>query len=102
MAASRTIRSNLERELLDYWLDREQESDDWMIVDGALRGASRNVIGLVKSFTRQYVSGDQAGELFACPQGIARLRSWSKTNGGRVHTRSGIFDSGCHRTRSTP
>lgn len=69
LGASRKIRSGLENGLLGRWLDREDNLDAWMIVDGALRGDSRNVIGLVKSFTRQYVSGHQAGELFRLPAG---------------------------------
>jgi hypothetical protein len=40
-----------------------------MIVDGALRGHSQNTIGLVKSFTRQYVSGSEADQLFRLPAG---------------------------------
>jgi len=69
LAASREIRGGLERDLLGRWQHRQDNHDDWIIVDGALRGGSQNTIGLVKSFTRQYVSGDYADQLFRLPAG---------------------------------
>jgi hypothetical protein len=70
LSASRELRSGLESDLLDRWQHRLAHPDSWMVVDGALRGDSRNTIGLVKSFTRQYVSGDHTGRLFRLPAGF--------------------------------
>jgi hypothetical protein len=69
LAASRELRGGLESTLLDRWQLRYDREDAWMIVDGALRGHSQNTIGLVKSFTRQYVSGSEADQLFRLPAG---------------------------------
>jgi hypothetical protein len=66
---SRENRARLERALLASWSAREDADDTWIVVDGALRDPAPNAIGLVKSFTRQYVTGFQADELFRLPAG---------------------------------
>ncbi len=55
-------REKLETALLDDW---QTETDrGWIVVDGALRAATPRAVGLVKSFTRQYLTGPEAVALF--------------------------------------
>jgi hypothetical protein len=66
---ARDLRQNLEEDLLGTWA-RETEAeagDDWVVVDGALRIAQPRMVGLVKSFTRQYLAGREAADLLRLP-----------------------------------
>lgn len=70
LKAARNLRADLEARLLDQWLaDRDPGDRGWIVVDGALRKPIPNAIGLVKSFTRQYLTGPHAQALFSLPQG---------------------------------
>lgn len=55
-------RERLEARLLGDWLSSPRQGA--LMVDGSLRGEAPNVVGVVKSFTRQYVSGPEATALF--------------------------------------
>jgi hypothetical protein len=79
---ARELRQQLEDELLDRWV-RETAADsrgDWVVVDGALRVAQPRMVGLVKSFTRQYLAGQDAANLL-------RLPARHRTAAFRVHDR---------------
>jgi len=69
LRASRSMRGKLELELLHEWQHSVGDGDDWIVIDGALRTMAVNAVGLVKSFTRQYVSGEHADQLFRLPAG---------------------------------
>ena len=69
--AARLVREELELELLDDWgrgLPARGPAD-WLVVDGRLRLAVGNAVGLVKSFSRQHLTGGEAKTLFDLPPG---------------------------------
>lgn len=55
-------REEIEIMLLERWLAGSR--DGILVVDGPLRRETTNAIGVVKSFTRQYLSGPEASALF--------------------------------------
>ena len=61
------LRQDLEDKLLQQWSD--QAHDGWLLVDGALRRPKTRTVGLVKSFNRLYLSGDDATRLLRLPAG---------------------------------
>ena len=65
-------RKELEDGLLIKWQQASDREDGLILVDGSLRKPVSGAIGLVKSFTRQYVSGAEAATLF-------RLRHLERT-----------------------
>ena len=69
MSATNQIRSGMESALLNDWARKHNGSDDWIVVDGQLQTPVRNAVGLVKSFTYQYVTGAEATALFSLPAG---------------------------------
>jgi hypothetical protein len=70
LRAARALRAQLEEQLLDDWLlMRDPSEPGWIVVDGALRRSAPRAVGLVKSFTRQYLTGPHAEALFSLPQG---------------------------------
>lgn len=69
MAATNDIREGIETALLKRWAQRSDANDDWIVVDGQLRTPVPNAVGLVKSFTYQYVTGQEAAALFSLPAG---------------------------------
>jgi len=66
---ARDLRQQLEEELLASWVGQTATGPhaDWVVVDGALRFAQPRMVGLVKSFTRQYLSGQDAASLLRLP-----------------------------------
>lgn len=70
-------RAELEHALLLKWRDRPTQDDGLLLVDGPLRAPVVGAVGLVKSFTRQYLSGAEAATLF-------RLRQTERTAAFRV------------------
>ncbi len=70
LMASRHQRVEQEIELLASWPMISDGSSSWLLVDGALRQPVSRAVGLVKSFTRQYVSGALANQLFQMPAGF--------------------------------
>ncbi|MBA2468827.1 MAG: hypothetical protein H0V37_05430 [Chloroflexia bacterium] len=79
------IRSQQEREVLDLWRDTisPHHPDDWIAVDGRLRGNIPNAIGIVKDLQTQHLSGDEAIALFDLPKGFrtTAFRYASSSNG---------------------
>ncbi len=69
MATTNEIREGLETALLQQWSQRTGATGDWIVVDGQLRKPVPNAVGLVKSFTYQYVTGSEAAALFSLPAG---------------------------------
>lgn len=69
MSASRRLRRQGETELLRMWSNDPPADGAWLIYDGALREPAPQTVGLVKSFNRQYISGDYADQLFRLPAG---------------------------------
>ncbi len=67
MAASRRLRRQSETALIRAWTIDPPADGSWLVVDGALREPALQTIGLVKSFSRQYIGGDFAEELFRLP-----------------------------------
>ena len=63
LQVARRRREEIERDLLLAW-QATAPPDAWIVVDGALRAPVPRAIGLVKSFTYQYVVGDEALALF--------------------------------------
>jgi hypothetical protein len=66
---ARDLRQKLEEDLLADWVEQTSEEPraDWVVVDGALRSAQPRMVGLVKSFTRQYLTGHDAAALLRLP-----------------------------------
>jgi hypothetical protein len=64
-------RGDLEVEVLCNWSQSPERDDDpdWIVVDGALRLCVPRSVGLVKSFTRQHLTGNEATTLFDLPVG---------------------------------
>lgn len=60
-------RERLEAKLLADWLASPRDAA--LMVDGSLRSEAPNTVGVVKSFTRQYVSGPEATALFGLAMG---------------------------------
>jgi hypothetical protein len=56
------LREETEIELLEDWQGLAEPG--WIVVDGALRRPVPQAVGLVKSFTRQYLTGPEANALF--------------------------------------
>src|SRR6478735_4666350 len=84
MQAARSRREHLERTLLLEWSREFGSSGDWIVVDGALRAAIPNAVGLVKSFNYQYLEGDEAATLFTLPpkhrtSAFAAVNRWRPT-----------------------
>lgn len=79
---ARELRQGLEEEILEAWARETAAaaSGDWVVVDGALRIAQPRMVGLVKSFTRQYLAGQEAAALL-------RLPMRHRTAAFRVHDR---------------
>lgn len=69
LAATNHERSELEEALLGHWERTLSDGEQWIVVDGQLRRPVTNAVGLVKSFTYQYVTGDEATALFSLPAG---------------------------------
>jgi len=66
---ARDLRQKLEEDLLESWIAQTaiEPRADWIVVDGALRSAQPRMVGLVKSFTRQYLTGSDAASLLRLP-----------------------------------
>jgi hypothetical protein len=69
--AAQTAREELETEALAAWSDNPDRAndDDWIVVDGSLKVCAPRSIGLVKSFTRQHLTGADAITLYDLAQG---------------------------------
>jgi hypothetical protein len=66
---ARKLRQELEEDLLGDWCAATAGTADWIVVDGALRIAQPRTVGLVKSFTRHYLTGEAASALLRLPRG---------------------------------
>ncbi len=97
LKTARKLRADLESTLLDDWLARRDPADNgWIVVDGALRKPIPRAIGLVKSFTRQYLTGPHAQALFSLPQGhrTAAFRiadKWRESSNGHDPARTAWY-----------
>ncbi len=69
--AAKKARADLESDILCAWSSQPERRDDpgWIVVDGALRVCAPRAIGLVKSFTRQHLTGSEATTLYDLPVG---------------------------------
>jgi hypothetical protein len=69
LRATNDERAGLEEDLLEHWALTLSGGDGWIVVDGQLRLAVPNAVGLVKSFTYQYFTGAEATALYSLPPG---------------------------------
>jgi hypothetical protein len=69
LQATNDQRSQLEEDLLADWAQSRHGNDGWIVVDGQLRLPVPNAVGLVKSFTYQYFTGEEATALYSLPPG---------------------------------
>lgn len=67
-AVAMEARAEHEERVYDRWCSRYGDCDEWIVLDGRLRGNTRKSIGLVKSFTRHYLTGPSAAELYRMPE----------------------------------
>jgi hypothetical protein len=68
--AANKLRAGLEVDLLRRWSRRPGVMDDgWIVVDGTLPFCAPRAVGLVKSFTRQYLTGEEAARMFQLTPG---------------------------------
>jgi len=67
---AREIRDRNEQAVLAAFWDRaRQDGDEWILVDGRLRQPLRRAAGLVKQFTKTYLSGPDAATLLGLEPG---------------------------------
>lgn len=76
------VRESIETELMREWCSRWEPATGLLLVDGPLRGTACGAIGLVKSFTRQYLTGREATTLFRLRHG-ERTASFNVVDGWR-------------------
>ncbi len=81
-AVAMEARAEHEERVYDRWCLRYGDCDEWIVLDGRLRGNSRKSIGLVKSFSRHYLTGPSAAELYRMPEA-------HRTAAFRMNKRSG-------------
>ena len=81
-AVAMEARAEHEERVYDRWCARNGDCDEWIVLDGRLRGSSRKSIGLVKSFSRHYLTGPNAAELYRMPEA-------HRTAAFRMNKRSG-------------
>jgi hypothetical protein len=80
------VRQAVESELLERWCGEHGSGEDLVLVDGPLRSVAPCAIGLVKSFTRQYLTGEASTMLFRLQHG-ERSAGFSVADGWRDGTR---------------
>jgi hypothetical protein len=70
-AGAKKVREELETGVLTDWSrgTNRLNDPDWIVVDGALRVCAPHAVGLVKSFTRQHLTGQEAVALYDLPHG---------------------------------
>ena len=61
-------RAEQEARVYQMWNRLHGHTDDWIVLDGRLQRESRRAIGLVKSFSRHYLTGPNAAELYRMPE----------------------------------
>jgi len=68
---ARRIRAEQEAKLVELWESALtwDAPDDWIVIDGPLRGNVRHAAGIVKSLQTQHLSSHEAMALFDLPQG---------------------------------
>jgi hypothetical protein len=67
-AVAMEARAEHETRVYDRWCASHGGRDEWVVLDGRLRGNERHAIGLVKSFSRHYLTGPNAAELYRMPE----------------------------------
>jgi len=67
-AVAMEARAEHEERVYRRWCDLYDDCDEWIVLDGRLRGDKRKAIGLVKSFSRHYLTGPNAAELYRMPE----------------------------------
>ncbi|MCC6943331.1 MAG: hypothetical protein IT335_02075, partial [Thermomicrobiales bacterium] len=67
-AVAMEARAEHEGRVYDTWCGLYGDGDDWIVLDGRLRGENPRAIGLVKSFSRHYLTGPNAAELYRMPE----------------------------------
>lgn len=67
-AVAMNARAEHEERVYNRWCADYGDCDDWIVLDGRLRGNGRKAIGLVKSFSRHYLTGPSAAELYRMPE----------------------------------
>lgn len=76
-------RAEQEERVYQQWCRLSGDRDDWIVLDGRLRGENPRAIGLVKSFSRHYLTGPNAAELYRMPEAhrTAAFRMVKRTGG---------------------
>lgn len=67
-AVAMNARAELEERVYQRWCQLHGGCDDWIVLDGRLRGENPRAIGLVKAFSRHYLTGPNAAELYRMPE----------------------------------
>jgi hypothetical protein len=67
-AVAMNARAQHEEQVYQTWCRLYGDCDDWIVLDGRLRGDNPHAIGLVKSFSRHYLTGPNAAELYRMPE----------------------------------
>jgi len=80
------VRQEVEAALLEHWCMEHGSGTGLVLVDGPLRSVAPCAIGLVKSFTRQYLTGEASTALFRLKHG-ERSAAFSVADGWRDGTR---------------
>jgi len=86
-AVAMNARAEHEERVYRTWCGLYGDSDEWIVLDGRVRGGNPRAIGLVKSFSRHYLTGPNAAELYRMPEAhrTAAFRM-TKRDGGEAIT----------------
>lgn len=80
-AVAMDARAEHEDRVYQAWCERNGGCDEWIVLDGRYRGDHPHAIGLVKSFSRHYLTGAEAADLYRMPEA-------HRTAAFRLHRRS--------------
>lgn len=79
-------RAEHEERVYRKWNQLYGHSDDWIVLDGRLQDGNPRAIGLVKSFSRHYLTGPNATELYRMPEAhrTAAFRMVKRSGGAPI------------------
>jgi hypothetical protein len=85
-AVAMEARAEHEERVYQNWCQIYGANDDWIVLDGRLRGDNPRAIGLVKSFSRHYLTGPSAAELYRMPEAhrTAAFRMFKRAGGDPI------------------
>ncbi|MCO5220499.1 MAG: hypothetical protein M9947_02830 [Thermomicrobiales bacterium] len=85
-AVAMEARAEHEERVYRKWCELYGDAGDWIVLDGRLRSGNSTAIGLVKSFSRHYLTGPSAAELYRMPEAhrTAAFRMFKRAGGDPI------------------